>query len=185
MKAASTRSAVYHLFSLMLLGGCAGPGTQPEPVVVSSVTPAQAFKTSLAVLAGMHFAIDKIDTDTGAIRTKPLAGGQFFEFWREDNCALIDHLRANLQTVSRTVWVTITPWSDGVKIDCLVRLQVLSIAREPVQTYSQAYATAVEPISALPQPNTEWVELGEDPYLARRILERIGRRLAKISGGNG
>jgi len=133
----------------------------------------------------MHFAIDKVDPNTGAIRTRPLGGAQFFEFWRSDNSTIADQIEADLQTIARTAWVTVTPWSDGVRIDCLVTKQRLNLERPSINTYSDGYRMVIRPAWAATSVQTEWVDLGQDPSLASRILARIQRRLSGRSGGHG
>ncbi len=60
------------------------------------------------VLAGMYFTIEKADVDSGLIRTRPLPGAQFFEFWRSDNVGTDNTLAANLHTIRRTVTLDIS-----------------------------------------------------------------------------
>ena len=55
------------------------------------------------VLTRMHFAIEKLDAEQGVVKTRPLRGAQFFEFWRSDNVSSYDCEEANLQSVRRTV----------------------------------------------------------------------------------
>ena len=60
------------------------------------------------VLAGMYFTIEKADAQNGLIRTRPLPGAQFFEFWRSDNIGTDNTIAANLHTIRRTVTLDIS-----------------------------------------------------------------------------
>jgi len=138
----------------------------------------------------MHFSIDKADPNTGVIRTHPLPGAQVFEAWRSDNVTLSDHLASNLHTLRRTAWVAVVPQERGVSVDCLVKVQRLSMPSQAANSSTTVYRTLSESTphvqslrpSQDQQRGMEWVELGTDGPLARRILRRIE---AGVRRGNG
>jgi len=78
----------------------------------------------------MYFTIEKADVDNGLIRTRPLPGAQFFEFWRSDNVGTDNALAANLHTIRRTVTLDISQQDEELHIGCEVQAQRLSAAPE-------------------------------------------------------
>ncbi|UCF17478.1 MAG: hypothetical protein JSW59_08445 [Phycisphaerales bacterium] len=71
----------------LAVAGCGQP--QQKVVVVPISVPdtgkAEIMEVAEDVLAEMHFVIEKADVQSGLVRTRPLPGAQFFEFWRSDN----------------------------------------------------------------------------------------------------
>ena len=152
-----------------------------KPLCLRGATRQDTFEAAVTVLGRMRFSIDKADPNTGIIRTRPLPAGQFFEFWRGDNVTLRDQIEANLQSLRRTVWITVQPRSKDVCVDCLVRVQRLNMPSRAVSGSATAYRTLSEStaeaqslrLSPEQQKAMEWVDLGTDTALAGRILGRI------------
>lgn len=73
--------------ALLLITGCAQTRQfkAVEQICVPNLEKQQAMKAAEEVLDQMHFSIEKADAEQGLIRTRPLAGAQFFQFWRSDN----------------------------------------------------------------------------------------------------
>jgi len=175
--------------SLLVVAGCATPQPQPAPrdgsVNIADISVAEAMAVTEAALSRMQFAIDKADPEQGIIRTKPLTGAQFFEFWRSDNVGPAQALEANLQTLRRSVELRLQPDGDQVRIDCHVHVQRLSLPANEVASVSQAYrmysasTRTIQRLELEPeqQAGLAWIDLGEDPALAERILERILQRI--------
>jgi hypothetical protein len=125
--------AVY--VGLFILSGCAQTQQreQLEYIYVPDIGKAQAMQIAEDVLGQMHFTIDKADVEQGFVRTKPLPGAQFFEFWRSDNVDASNSLQANLHTIRRTVELGIgrqgKRGSENLCIACDVKVHRLSSQR--------------------------------------------------------
>lgn len=186
------------LAGLLASLGCASRETAPGPAQIlcpEGVTAAQVVDAAHSVLAGMHFPIEKLDAEQGVVKTRPLRGAQFFEFWRSDNVGAYNTAEANTQSVRRTVELRVTrkavdhsPQSEGAAglcIECDVQVQRLALPGNEVAGVSQAYQihTSSQPTLQLfdvtPQQRAgmAWIDLGRDPELAAKILKRIERRL--------
>ncbi len=157
------------------------------PISASDIGTAEAMEVAEDVLARMHFAIEKADVPTGYIRTRPLAGAQFFEFWRSDNVGLDNSLQANLHTIRRTAELNMTARDNGqLEIDCDVRVQRLSLPEREIGSNARAYGmyTRSSPtlqklrFDALQIKGIAWIDLKNDELLAAEILKRIRKRLA-------
>ena len=97
--------------SCLLLAGCGGnqqQAAQAEPICLANVQKSQAMQIAEDVLAKMHFTVDKADAERGLIRTRPLAGAQFFELWRSDNVGAFNSAEANMHSIRRTVSLDIS-----------------------------------------------------------------------------
>jgi len=154
------------------------------------------------VLAKMYFTIEKADADPatpgintrlwrGFIRTRPLAGAQFFEFWRSDNVGADNWLESNLHSIRRVVELTMSeeegpPQSGNLLcINCDVQKYRLSMPEHHVSSSARAYEMFSESSSALQnlrlnpeqKAGMAWIDLGKDTQLAAEILKRISSML--------
>ena len=179
------------LVGLVLAGGCAAPQRavpEDQSVNIADTSMAEAMSAAEAVLGGMHFVIEKADPVQGLIRTRPLTGGQFFELWRCDNVGPAQALEANLHTLRRSVELHVRPSGDQMQIDCTVHVQRLSLPANDVASVSQAYrmysrsTPTLQRLELQPGQKEEltWIDLGEDPALAGRILKRIARKIQRL-----
>jgi hypothetical protein len=150
----------------------------------------------------MQFSIEKLDAEQGLVRTRPLRGAQLFEFWRSDNVSAYDYAEAGLESMRRIVELRVTeeagdrrpeaggayslqPTASRLRIACTVAVQRLSLPASEVTGVSAAYGiytrnTPTLQRVAVNQParrGMAWIDLGPDPALAARILERIDKRL--------
>lgn len=176
------------LLAAMLLAGCAEQqhrATTAQTVTVSGVTRAEAVVAAEGVLRQMRFSIEKADADAGLVRTRPLSGGQFFEFWRSDNVDTASAIEANLHTLRRSVRVDFAEREGQVRIRCTIRVQRLSLPENEVASVSQAYriysrsTPTMQRIELNPSQEAamSWIELGDDPKLAAEILRKIARNI--------
>jgi len=176
------------LMGLMLVAGCAAPqrGVPREGSVnIADVSMADAMTVAEAALSRMQFVIEKADPQQGFIRTKPLTGAQFFEFWRSDNVGPARAVEANLHTLRRSVELHLTPYGSQIRIDCHVHVQRLSLPANEVASVSQAYrmysksTPTIQRLKLEPgqQEGLAWIDLGEDPALAERVLKRVVQRM--------
>jgi len=134
----------------------------------------------------MHFALEKADANSGLIRTSPLSGAQFFEFWRSDNVGGFNSAESNLHSIRRTVELNITPVGDILCLGCTVRVQRLSLPESEVSSSGRAYRMFSKSTASLQKLTLDpkqkagmaWVDLGQDSHLAAEILKRIERQIA-------
>ncbi len=140
------------------------------------------------VLARMHFTIEKADVlhkesqgQSGFIRTRPLPGAQFFEFWRSDNVGADNTLAANLHTIRRTVTLDISQQDEQLRIGCEVQAQRLSLPENQVSSSARVYgmfsrsSPSLQRLKLNPEQKRlmAWINLGGDSRLEAEILKRI------------
>jgi len=178
-------SAVVALF---LLAGCAHT-QRPQTVTqicAADANRAAAMEAAQNTLGEMLFVIEKADTERGYIRTQPLSGAQFFEFWRCDNVGTFNRTEANLHSIRRTAELNVSRQDDKLCIGCQVRVQRLSLPERHLSSTTRAYMMFSKSTSRMQRlelgpgqrKQAGWIDLGEDDKLAARILERIERKLA-------
>ncbi len=175
----------------LALAGCAGRqrGAITGPISVSDVGKAETMVAAEDVLAEMHFTIEKADVRSGFIRTRPLPGAQFFEFWRSDNVGGRNSLQANLHTIRRTVELNISQHGGRLQIGCDVRVQRLSLPERDVSSSARVYGIFTRSTSSLQKLEFDeeqkaglaWIDLDKDVLLAAKILKRIQERIAPLA----
>jgi hypothetical protein len=146
---------------------------------------AEVMAAARGVLREMHFAIEKYDVDAGYVRTTPLSGAQWFEFWRGDNVGEFNSAESNLQTLRRTAQLQAGERDGQVCVNCSVLTERLSLPERWVSS-GRAYGMYSESDRSVPRLSVteeqagqmDWVELGEDRQLETEILVRIRDRLA-------
>jgi hypothetical protein len=181
----------------LITAGCAQQASAPLGIKVQDNTlfieqslgigKADTMEIAEDVLAGMHFNIEKADVDSGFIRTRPLSGAQFFEFWRSDNVGADNSLAANLHTIRRTVELNISRREGELCLGCDVRVQRLSIPGQPVNSSARAYEMfsrskpLLQRLALNPEQENEmaWIDLENDALLAAEILNRIEARIVQ------
>jgi hypothetical protein len=140
------------------------------------------------VLGEMHFVIDKADANQGFVRTRPLPGAQFFEFWRKDNVGTLNFAEANLQSIRRTIEMKMSRQGGQLCINCNVKVQRLNLPeRENIAGSARAYEmfSSSGPtiqkfrFSHEQKKQMRWIDLGGDPKLATEILNRLEKRMGK------
>ena len=175
---------------LFYLGGCA---TQEEFEAVEricqdNIEKDEAMKIAKDVLAGMYFTVEKSDFDRGYIRTKPLAGGEFFEVWRQDNRSAHDVVESSLHTIQRVAELNFTQSAGGLCIDCEITVRRLSLPERGVNGAAGAYTMFSRSSSLLrklelsdeQKKSATWVDLGAAPRLQAEILGRIEKQIAEL-----
>ncbi len=139
-------------------------------------------------LGDMYFAIEKADVEQGLIRTRPLTGGQFFEFWRNDNVGSFNAAEANIQSIRRTAELTINEQAGKLCINCEVNVQRLNMPQRQIASSSQAYRMFTKSresmqrleLDASQKKTAAWVDLGKDTQLETEILKRLEQQIAKL-----
>ncbi len=182
----------------LMLAGCAEQQQYgaAKPIYVKDVDRHQAMEVAEDVLATMHFTIEKADVDPatldidtrrwqGFIRTRPLPGAQFFEFWRRDNVGADNRLQANLHSIRRVVELNMIEQDGELCINCDVQVHRLSLPERQVSSSAHAYSlfSISGPILQKIQLNPEqkedmaWIDAGQDEQLAAEILKRIEQQI--------
>ena len=192
----STRNfCTYALLACALVpAGCTRQS--PAPVVVKVTDGAlhigqgrvaNAMEVAEGVLVGMYFTIEKSDARSGIIRTRPLPGAQFFEFWRSDNIGADNTLAANIHTIRRTVTIDISQQGRQLRIGCNVHVQRMSIPERQVSSSARVYgmfstsSRSLQRLQLNPEQKKQmaWIDLGPDPLLEAEILKRIKAQIIR------
>jgi hypothetical protein len=166
-----------------------GCGTAPmqttEPLCVPGETREDVMAKAQAVLEKMQFKIEKADTEHGYIRTGPLTGSQFFQFWRDDNVGQYNNAEANLQTIRRIVQMNISRQNGRVCTECIVTVERMSLPERDIASLSRAAGLYTKSSGGLQrlqlnpeqQQDLTWIELGRDGRLEAEILSRLSDNL--------
>jgi hypothetical protein len=175
-----------------VLVGCAQPQREAATgkVCVPDIGKAEMMAMAEEVLGQMHFTIEKADVESGLMRTRPLSGAQFFEFWRSDNIGPDNSLAANLHTMRRTVELNVSRQGEELCIACNVQVQRLSLPEREISSSARAYemfsrsSPSLQRLTLDPQQKKSmaWIDLGNDAQLAQEILRRIETRLVLRTG---
>jgi hypothetical protein len=173
---------------LWVLGGC---GKQQqfetvEQVCVGDLNKTWAMRMAEDVLSEMHFRIAKSDNEQGLIRTRPLAGAQFFEFWRKDNVGAFNRTEANLHSIRRTVEVDVSREEGRLCVGCNVSVQRLNLPERLLRGRGRSYEMLSVSDSSMQKLKLDdeqrrlmaWVDLGRDELLETEILKRIEKKIA-------
>lgn len=181
----------------LMVAGCTQQTSTPPRVKVQDsdlligldqgIGTADMMEVAEDVLARMHFTIEKADVQSGFIRTRPLPGAQFFEFWRSDNVGADNTLAANLHTIRRTVTLDISQQDEQLRIGCEVQAQRLSLPERQVSSSARVYgmfslsSPSLQRLKLNPEQKKEmtWIDLGRDTRLAAEILKRIEAQIVR------
>lgn len=172
-----------------LVAGCAEQQqyASAKPIRVENIDKLKVMEAAEDVLVKMHFTIEKANAENGSIRTKPLLGAQFFEFWRSDSVGADNWLSNNLHSIRRIVELSINEQDMDLHINCDVRMYRLSLPEREIHS-AHAYnlfstsSPTVQRIQLHPEQKEDmaWIDLGKDEQLAAEILKRIGQQI--VSG---
>jgi hypothetical protein len=178
-------NVVKSLFGLcicLMVAGCAAgqKDQQVKEVCLSGIDGQRAMEISEQVLRDFNFSIAKEDPNTGYILTRPLAGSQFFEFWRKDNPDLIGTAESSLHSIRRTAELKISEVDQKLCINCNVRVQRLSLTGLPEESagfkYDKITGQRIRTTSSsldIDPKQMSWIELGSDNALEAAILKKI------------
>ena len=179
--------------ALLFLVGCAKPykSETVEPICPAGIDKQQAMQIAEDVLGKLHFSIAKSDANLGIIKTRPLAGAQFFEFWRKDNVGAFNSAEANLHSIRRIAELNINQQDTHLCIRCNVNTQRLHLPEQELRSRSRAYdlfsqsSQTRQTLILYPRQKQgmAWVDLGNDTKLATVILKQIENKIAKTQSG--
>ena len=160
----------------LMLASCAGTQRYEalEQICLPDTPKAEAMHIAEDVLGKMHFTIDKADTDQGLLRTRPLPGAHFFEFWRSDHSA-----EANLHSIRRIVELNISQQGEKLCIGCDVKVQRLSLPELRGTGHETRGTGSIQKLNLSPKQKKDmaWLDLGKDSRLETKILKQIEKRL--------
>ncbi len=170
-----------------LICGCAKEQqfTAVEQICLADKGKAEAMRAAEEVLGEMRFSIEKSNVESGYIRSRPLVGGQFFEFWGSDIVGALNAAEANLHSIRRIVELDIRQEGEELCIGCDVNVQRLKLPERYVGSSSKAYAMFSKSnqsmqrleLNAEQRRGMAWIELGGDGRLETEILKQIEGRL--------
>jgi hypothetical protein len=172
----------------MWAGGCARVKMiQAQPVCIEVVSQDKLMQACEKMLVSMQFQIEKYDEESGVIRTRPLRGKQFFEFWRSDNAGGFNAAESNLQSLQRTAELTFEMQSPRVCVTCVMDTRRLSVPEEPIQSYYHAAGLYTGSglsrqrlnIKEREQGEIRWIDLGRDEALEQKMLTKIQHMVKK------
>ena len=177
------RGVYFIVMGLFFFVGC---GVQQQ-VAPSEPLCLQANKAELMavaenVLKNMNFVIEKYDIEQGFIKTRPLRAGQFPELWRRDNAGSFNSAEANLHSIQRIVELNARQKNGQICLRCKVQTRRLSMTKPEVVNIDDLSRTFTSTSGALmelePQSESmEWIDLGADHFLERKILEQIEKNV--------
>ncbi|MDD5064442.1 MAG: hypothetical protein PHQ35_06765 [Phycisphaerae bacterium] len=177
----------------LFAAGCAKPykGVTVEKICPAGIDKQQAMQIAEDVLAKMYFTVAKSDANLGVIKTRPLAGAQFFEFWRKDNVGSFDSAEANLHTIRRIAEINVKHQDTLLCLSCNVNVQRLNMPEQEFRSSSRVYEMFSQSSSTQQtfvmnprqKESMAWVNLGNDANLATVILKRIENKIAKMQKG--
>ncbi len=170
--------------AILLPAGCQPKYTQPVLDPTPQTSEQQSFQrlwqAGRHVLISYHFRLDRQDTRAGVITTWPMTGKQFFELWRRDSARVVDTSESTLQTIYRSVRVTIRQTADGRGYEPVVEVLVSRSdkPRDSISSTSEAYdmftkRTKKKNKLTGEQEAAQQVELGNDRALEARLAAQI------------
>jgi hypothetical protein len=184
-----------YLATIMLLVGLTGCGNQnlvtpSEPVCLQAADKNRIMEITEDVLTRMNFVVEKYDTETGFVKTRPLRPGQFFEFWRSDNATPADAAEANLHSIRRTAQLNIFEEDGQVCAMCEVGIERLSLSDREITGMSWLAGMFTDStrsrqrltLKPEQQEGMAWIDLGPDTALERKILTLIENQFTKLEG---
>ena len=177
---------MWYMVCGLLSSGCAEQQQYPaaKPMRVENIDKLRVMKAAEDVLVKMYFTIEKANPEIGFIRTKPLQGAQFFEFWRSDNVGADNWLASNLHSIRRIVELNINEQDKDLYINCDVKIYRLSLPEREIRSVHvyDLFSTSgptLQRIQLHPEQkaNMSWTDLGKDEQLATEILKRIEQQI--------
>ncbi|HPS55864.1 MAG TPA: hypothetical protein PLP05_09710, partial [Sedimentisphaerales bacterium] len=113
--------------SILMICGCANEPEQKtvEKLCLTNIDKKTAMEKSEKALSAMNFVIEKLDVEQGYISTRPIAGGQWFEFWKSDNAGGYNTAESNIQSIRRTAELNFSEENNEVCVGSSVLTQRL------------------------------------------------------------
>ncbi|HBG26221.1 MAG: hypothetical protein A2Y10_08890 [Planctomycetes bacterium GWF2_41_51] len=178
---------VLFVFSFLMQGCGKQRQIAPEPKCLSGQEIDAVMKSAEKALIRMNFVIDKSDANLALIVTKPLAGAQFFEFWRKDSAGGYNKALSSIHSLQRTVELGFSGMGSEICINPKVKVERLSIPEKEIDSAGRAYSmfsasddtTQNLSLNDEQEKKMDWVDLGRDYQLETVILDRIEKQINK------
>ena len=174
--------------SVLMVCGCGKQQTQPvEKLCLTNLDKKTAMEKSGKALSGMNFTIEKFDVEQGYISTRPIAGAQWFEFWKSDNAGSYNASESNIQSIRRTAELNFSGENNNICIDCNVLTQRLYMPPRENTAETKAYDMFTKSgesrqtltLNKDQIDEMQWIDLGNDFPLAEKILQKIKKQASK------
>ncbi len=195
---------------LLPLAGCevnyTQPVVSPQPMTPQERNFETVWQGSIQMLDQYGFASDPLrggtqDRREGVIRTAPMVGRHWFEFWRKDYAGNFDLAENTLQTIYRQVTVRVKPASpNSTQYSALVEVQTFRSDKTPrwqPHDTSTIYSMFQVPGQAISEhtfvlnettepPGTVVVPLGRNTELEAKMAMDLAKIIAnQPAEGNG
>lgn len=175
------------VIAAVFLQGCKEDQIVPQPKCLAGIDTQTAMKAAEKVLVRMDFVIDKSDANLALMTTRPLTGAQFFEFWRKDNVGGYNTALSSMGTLQRTAQLSFKEQNGSDCIDCVVKVQRLSLPEKEIDSAGRTYSmfsksSSMEErlsINKDQRNKMEWIDIGRDNALEKRILNYIEIQINK------
>lgn len=173
------------VFSTVFVGCQENSEIAIQKPVCLAATNDQAINAAKKVLRDMHFVIEKSDADAGYIRTRPLSGAEFFEFWRTDAADSRKLAESSLHSIQRIVEINISPAQEKVQVDCAVKTRRLALTGREISGFSdlprmfsksKASQQSLEMQKDV-KSKRRWIDTGADSGLEAKILTAINKEI--------
>ncbi len=169
----------------LCLAGCQmakAPMDPAEPVCLQQITSEDIILTAEEVLSDMQFHVEKLDAPNGYLKTGPISGSQFFQFWRKDTRGAYNWAETNMHSIQRMVEVHVQSEGGQNCVQCVVDMRRLSLPEQRLAGIANLVGLFSGGDSAMrelevPENRITWIPLGRDGNLEKYILERIRRQL--------
>ncbi|MFI4911719.1 MAG: hypothetical protein ACIAQZ_08650 [Sedimentisphaeraceae bacterium JB056] len=151
---------------------------EPTSGMIAQKDIEQVMNTARKQLSAMGFKLDKYDTELGILRTKPLSGAQYWQFWRDDNVGASNAAMSNINSIVRIVEMDFNASDGGIKVGCVADVKKLSyIGKEitGVSDMNEAFTDVSGGFQelALEEGQAKWLDLGRDVRLEKKVLRLI------------
>jgi len=178
------------MLGVLAAGGCQPKYTEPQAGTIEPMTPEQQqfdrlWQASRRVLTRYEFHIDRQDPRSGVMTTWPMVGKQMAELWRRDAAGANDALESTVQTLYRSVKVTIRKTDTPAGYEPIVEVFVSRSDKtaNTVSTTSDAYNLFTKrPKKRKLTPEQEaatLVDLGNDRGLETKLRLAILKEAGK------
>jgi len=176
------------LFLMIAAGGCSEQQSDVEgsKLCKGGVNKAEMIELCEEVLRDLTFDIDKSDVESGVVLSRPLRGGQFFEFWRRDNQGGFNNAESNIHSLRRTASFSLAESEGKVCVTCVVDVERLSLsemgASEPGYKYDKISSRNIRLANMqvdVSGKEKSWIDMGEDYRLEEELMERLAKKASQ------